>query len=254
MGEESKVLQLLKEINCDISLIKAQNQDIVNQVTEVKNELKNLKTEFATELNYLREENKHLIEENKQLIGRLNNIERKTKKFNIVIYGLNEKQPENTLEEVFDLIQNKFSLHPSKTEIRDAFRLGHYEENKTRPILVEFVTNSLRTAIFEKSPSLKGTGIAVSADYIQEDYLKRKFLTSQLKIVRAQGRTAQLKGHKLIIDNIPYTYEEIKLQNDQINSKGNTPSEERIQENRKREVTQEGNPKKTKNLRSNSKK
>lgn len=257
MGDESKIFQLLKQINSEITTIKIQNQDIVNQIKEVKQELKHFKTEFETELNKLKTESEHFKQENKQLKDRLDKIERKSKKYNIIIYGISERQSEDIIEEVFGLFQTRFSLNLNKGEIRDTYRIGQYDENKTRPICIEFTSYDLKKVILQKSSCLKGSGIAVSSDYIQEDYLKKKYLISQLKIERSHGRSAQIKGQSLIIDDIQYFYEDLKAQKHKVNERVAAVPGEEAEENRlseREECVQEENPKKLKNLRSNSRK
>lgn len=79
MGEDSKVIQLFKTMNSQITAIKCRNP--------------------------------HLKQDNRVLKGRLDNIERKTKKYNIIIYGQNEKQSEDTFKEAVNLFQTKFSFN-----------------------------------------------------------------------------------------------------------------------------------------------
>lgn len=250
MGEDSDVVRMFKQISNDVTAIRVQNQQISAQVSEIKQELINYKLEVKGELEVLKETIKHITEEYTELKKRAENIERKLKKNNLIIYGLKENQQEDILEKVGDLFRTKLSVEINTDVIRDSYRIGNFDDTKTRAILVEFLNNKTKSEVLLNAFRLKGSGIAISPDLTQTDYLRRKFLLSQVKIEKANGHTAKIKGKCLILDDVSYSYEDlIKKQQQQSITTQQTEETRRGKD----EARQETNTKIVKNLRSNSK-
>lgn len=206
---------LLKQISKDIKDIKTQNEKFVTEISELKEELKSFKQNSDSQINNLIKENKNLQEENKILKTKLEVIEKRTKKFNVILYGIKE-EPNQSIEEtvVANIIQNKLQIDCSEKDIRDIYRVGKSINNKTRPIVVETVRSDFKNEILAKSSKLKGTGISISLDYTSDEYRRRTFLVKYMKEARQKGQQAYLKGRKLVLDGDEFFYEDLqKLEN-----------------------------------------
>ncbi|CAH1154900.1 unnamed protein product [Phaedon cochleariae] len=210
-------VKLLKQLTQDINDIKNQNNVIVDQLDGLRQEFKDSKSEVAGELNNLKRENEELKAEKNKLEKRLQAVERKQKKYNLVVYGIQENEID-THSSITSLFKNKLKVEVHDFGIRDAYRIGKSEENKNRPIVVELLTNKWKTEILNKAKALKGSGIFISLDLIPEDYQKNKFLVTQQKIARESGHSAKIKGKQLIVDGVHYTYDTLRSKHNSVTS------------------------------------
>ncbi|CAH1104554.1 unnamed protein product [Psylliodes chrysocephalus] len=134
--------------------------------------------------------------------------ERRSKKYNLIIYNLAGK---NILETVIELFNQKLVVSCVENDIRDAYRLNSGDTpDKPKPIIIEFTNSRIKSKILSHAKNLKGTGIYISLDYTSEDYQKKKLLFHHQKLARQQGRTASIRGNSLIIDGTPYDVEELQ--------------------------------------------
>ncbi|KAG5892875.1 hypothetical protein JTB14_032598 [Gonioctena quinquepunctata] len=82
---------------------------------------------LSQDMNEVKTQNKHLVQElktkNIKLAGKIQSVERRLKKYNLVIYGLKEGDTD-LYEEVLSLLLTKLDLDVKEMEIRDVFRLG----------------------------------------------------------------------------------------------------------------------------------
>lgn len=175
---------------------------------EIKEEIRELRNEVRREIDSLKERNNKLEIENSEIKNKLVALERKIKKYNLVIYGLEDREKQ-TLENVIKLFQEKLNVKCRKEEIRDVYKIGK-EENKPRPIIVEFVTNYLKIEILKNTKKLKGSGIFICQDYTSEDYQKIKYLNGHLKAARQKNYDAKIRNYTLIVNGEKYSYDDLK--------------------------------------------
>lgn len=198
--------QLLKYITEQNNEIKAQNAQIVEQNRDIKEDLKRFKEESKTYIENLKKENKELKEENCSLKNRLIATERKVKKYNLLIYGL-QGEEQQTFQSVVSLFKNKLGVSCSENDIRDAYRVGKKSEGKARSVVVELSTNRLKFDILQNCNKLKGSGIFITLDHTPEDLLKQKFLISQQNLAREKNIPAKIKNNSLFINGNHYSYD-----------------------------------------------
>ncbi|KAJ8935704.1 hypothetical protein NQ314_012681 [Rhamnusium bicolor] len=91
-------------------------------------------------------QNKELIEENQKLAARVQSLEKKSKKYNIIIYGLQGIENE-THKDVLSLINNKLKIACTEKDIRDAYRIGKKDKEAIRPLVVELLSYNLKSQI-----------------------------------------------------------------------------------------------------------
>ncbi|CAG9819979.1 unnamed protein product [Phaedon cochleariae] len=157
----------------------------------------------------LRKKNEKLTGENRVLKRSLHFTEKRTKKYNLVIYNL---KGDNPLENVAQLFQDKLNIPCHESELRDAFRLGHSQnKDKPAPILVYFLRNKLKTEVLSNANRLRNTGIYISLDYTTEEYCKKKNLMENQQIAREQGKSAKIKRNSLIIEGVVHRVEQVEV-------------------------------------------
>lgn len=224
-----KLMQSLMEKSAKIE---NQNNDIKE---ELKNEIRSVKRDLKKELDKINEENTQLKEENKILRERINTLEKKSKKYNLIFYGIEENDTELVdIQYLLEKINNTLKIDCRLGDLRDIFRFGKKGNQDCRPLLVEFVNCKLKVEILKNATKFKGTKIYVSQDYTTEEYDKQKFLRSQQKVARENGKDAYIKSNALIVNGQKYTYEELKQKSAQENeksSKENIVNEKEIEDN-----------------------
>lgn len=189
------------------TLLNSINDNLCTKIDNIKIDLDKLGSKVDKQLSSLERKIELLESENKELKHQVHLTQRFLKKKNLIIYGVPERNSENLVESVIDLIKEKLEINLRIEDISECFRLGKII-NKDRPILIGLVSSLKRTELLKNKTKLKGTNIFINEDLVAADRENKKFLVEKLKEARAQNREAKLKGNKLIVDGVSYTSEE----------------------------------------------
>lgn len=103
-----------------------------------------------------------------------------TRRDNLVIHGLVEKEGEITPQLVTDFFSDALKTKVESKEVL-AHRLGKPGSSKTRPIIVRFRDRKVRDTILRSRRKLKGSGVFISEDATQRQ-------RELLKAVRESGK------------------------------------------------------------------
>ncbi|CAG9824039.1 unnamed protein product [Phaedon cochleariae] len=199
--------------------IQQQNTQVVSQISELKNELTNYKRHIDDSIHDLKAENEALRHETKTLKDRLLQTERKAKEYNLIVYNLPGTNPSS---EVIKLFRDKLNVNCREEDLSDTYRFNSKSANgKPEPILVEFISNNLKTKVLGEAKKLKNTGIYISLDYTPEDFQIKKALYSYQRTARDKGHTASIKGQTLVIAGVPYTLEALISNNPEAEAANN---------------------------------
>lgn len=133
-------------------------------------------------------------------------LERKGRKNNIVIFGLQIK--DNILEETIKELNHHMELNIRENDINNIYVIGKQENKKG--ILIEFISFLTKQKIFKNFYKLKNTKIVIVNDLCPEDQQKQKILTKHLVAARNKNKTAKIRGFKLEIDKKLYSIEELE--------------------------------------------
>ncbi|KAG5867974.1 hypothetical protein JTB14_017566 [Gonioctena quinquepunctata] len=226
MTQNSKRVSDLKEEEREISnkdlfnLIKtviSSNNEIKKQNDEIKSEIHNIRKELDGEIEALQKENIELKKSVEMLKERVLINERKLKKYNLIVYGMQEDEVRD-IENFIDIINNRCGVEFKFHDLRDWYRIGESRQNtgRHRPIVVELIFYKQRESILEKASKLKGSGIYISKDYIREDYNSRKILFAHLKTARNSDPETKIWKNKLIVHGTSYTAEQLENHLDEI--------------------------------------
>lgn len=195
-------------------------QAISEKCDQIRNDIVTVKQDLTKEIEKIHSETKEIKEENIILKTKLNILEQKFKKYNLIIYGLEEQEDEiEDIQKFLDTVNQNLDIDCRFDDLRDIFRIGKNTEGKIRPLLVEFVNYKLKIEILHKARLLKGTNIFVSNDYTPEEYRKQKVLRQYMSTVRAENCKAFIQKSKLYIDGREYTYEEVLRLTEERNKK-----------------------------------
>lgn len=207
-------------------------QAINEKCDQIRNDIFTVKKDLTKEIEKVHSENKDLREENTILKEKLQTLEQKFKKYNIIVYGLEEQENEvEDIQEFLNIINRNLEIDCRFDDIRDIFRIGKNAEGKTRPLSVEFVNFKLKIEILQKARLLKGTKIFLSNDYTPEEYQKQKVLRQYMINIRSENCKAYIQKNILYIDGKGHTYEEVLRLTEERNREENllTQSEKKSQ-------------------------
>lgn len=181
--------------------IKTSNDEIKKQNNEIKKEVTKIRIDLEKQIREIKEENNELKIEVTNLKEKLQNIERKAKKYNLVVYGLEENETEiEDIQNFLSTINSKCEVDCRFEDIRDIYRIGKLEnDQKIRPLIVELINYKQLTTIFENAHKLKGSSIVISRDYTPEEYKDRKILHKHLILARKNNLNASIKKSRLHI-------------------------------------------------------
>ena len=151
------------------------------------------------------------------LKDRMNSIENKSLENNLIFHGIPDCENEY-LNLLVDKLQRNFAdtidIHDNNMRLQKAReihiarckRLGPYQENRIRPIRVEFVYKWDADELNENQFYL-GRGIYINRDYNEETETTRKLLWPILKATKQYSEyknKSRLDGDKLIINGRRY--------------------------------------------------
>ncbi len=136
------------------------------------------------------------------MTDKLEYLEGKTRRNNLVFDGVAEAPGETwaeTEEKITMILKEKLQFQ-HKVEVERAHRVGKPREgDKPRPVVIKLLRYKDRDAILQRAKSLKGTRIFINEDYTDTVRRKRKELMPELRAARERGDIAYLRNDKLII-------------------------------------------------------
>lgn len=133
----------------------------------------------------------------KSLNNRYLTVERKQRKNNIIVFGL-EVRPDKVLEDTLSVLNQKLSLKLEKGDINNIYLIGK-EENK-RGVLIEFISYLNKQDIFKNVSKLKGSKISITNDLCPTDRETQKILVKHLSQAKSENKQAKIKGFHIEIE------------------------------------------------------
>ncbi|CAG9825780.1 unnamed protein product [Phaedon cochleariae] len=231
MDEETKSL---------IRSIYLQNKEIKEDILIIKNDLQKV----STNIQELEEKVKFLETQNNDLNAEIEIVKRNKKKNNLVIFGIEEVEESETWSVVKATLESKLSIKLEEDDINNSLRIGKQNTNGKRPIILELVRNLKKQEILKNCRKLKGTEISISHDLTPKERDEKKVLYKHYKEAKENKCEATLFRNKLVINGVPYKYEDFVKENidlDHIETLGNSSDSSSKRKNAL--SPQEGRPK-----------
>lgn len=219
------ILRELKEQSSKIEQGQAHLIDAVKSITSKQEELTATVTTISTRLEAVeskltildscREElsavaltTQSLTEENAILKNRLDELEDRSRRENLVFFGIPDSPQESwqqSEEKIVEVLLNKMSLNIPTHCVARAHRIGAPDKNKTRPIIVKLTNYKTKDQIFSAKSTLKGTDITVTEDFCPATRHARKKLVEFAKET-APNESFKLRYNKLTLNKKCYKY------------------------------------------------
>ena len=119
-------------------------------------------------------------------------LEARSRRNNILFYGLSESRNEDCKNIVIDNLRNELNITIQESDISRAHRLGRYERTKKRPVIVAFQSYVLAESIIKQGYKLKDTDFSISRDYPLEITRARRTLWPEYKQIKSQHPLAKV--------------------------------------------------------------
>lgn len=197
--------EILETPNEGMSIVQLYNLLIkanTHQTEDIKAEIQHNITTVSNTLQRVNLETENLKKKNLYL-------ERKSRKNNVIIFGLHSND-ENLLENTIKVLNELLEVNIKEEHINNIYRIG---QNNSPAVIIEFISYLKKRTLFQNIDALKKLkekGIAIANDQCYEDRQEQKVLRKHLKIARSQNLEAKIKGFRLFINNKAFTAKELK--------------------------------------------
>ncbi|KAK9719654.1 hypothetical protein QE152_g22501 [Popillia japonica] len=212
---------LKKEIKNNFDQTAKINEDLKNlreemrvknnfdQTAKINEDLKNLREEMRVrevemrkEKELWNQEKNELTERVKRLEEKLEHQEKKTKRNNIVIAGMNIDEKLNTKQMVEEYIKKELDLSPS---IVDAYAIGK------RPIIVVKLDKwEDKLSIMKSKNKLKGKNVYIDNDYTRNESAAQAAIRKRAREERQNGNQVKVAYRKIMINGQWYKWDNDK--------------------------------------------
>ena len=180
------------EFKTELDAVKLSIKDIEKSLTYTRSKVEDLKEHFETEAKELSKEVDTLNKKIADLEDRLkqeveNNIalERYTRRENLRVINIEEKEHEDCKAVVYNILEKELSVDTSNIRFHAVHRVGKKIHGRRRPIIVRFVCREDRDKVWSVRGKIKKSMIHTDA-YITQDYARaiqeeRKVLIKSMK-------------------------------------------------------------------------
>ncbi|KAH9359648.1 hypothetical protein HPB48_007938 [Haemaphysalis longicornis] len=135
--------------------------------------------DLQQELSHLRQLTDNLCKENARIIDDQSELEDRTRRENLLLYGLQDEPLEkwdDTENKVLNLIYETLKLAVSMDMIQRAHKIGVFSDDKERPVVVKFSSFKFKKIIFLQVQNLRMKSVSISENYSFATRQARKVL------------------------------------------------------------------------------
>lgn len=184
--------------------------DIFRILLGIKKDLAQNRNDLADKTKVLEDKVLALEVENKQLKTKLLNVERKLKKNNIFIFGLDPEDTDVT-NAVIKVVNKKLNVALTVNDINNCYQIKNVDG---KPILLELISYLKKSEIFNKVSKLKGTGIFFSDDLTYQDRQDKKQLLEHAKLAKAKNLDVKIKRGSIVVNGEQFTLSDLQTRDE----------------------------------------
>ena len=153
-------------------------------------------------------ENTHLKSEINHLVKQIDENENYSRLNNLIIKGVPEGRFQNVELLVRSFLFDIFGL--DQIPIERIHRLGNYNRNRSRPIIVRFLNYTDRERVWRNKRLLRGSKFFIEEDFCQNTRMTRRKLLPVMLEASRKGHKSHLDKENVVIDDKPYTIDTVK--------------------------------------------
>ncbi|CAG9819992.1 unnamed protein product [Phaedon cochleariae] len=171
--------------------------DIEQKRRNFEHDLRELKRDNEYKFNTLDVSIKKVIKEKVSMLQKYDNMEQETRRNNLRVFNYQEKNTEDTRQEIMKLFNHKLSTKLTDDDIEICYRIGKKEENqKPRGIFMKLKNHDLKQDIYKRKKLLKGTGVI-----IREDLTRARVELLTKTIEKVSIKNAWTDAGKIYVNN-----------------------------------------------------
>lgn len=206
---QAEILSALKTINERMTKTEETLTDLVTRISKTEETCASI-PEIRASIGDLKKSTNDTTDKLSSMEGRLNDAEDRSRRCNLLFYGVTEKSDETWADSeklVTDICKNHINIDLGPRDIERAHRIGKIQPGKHRPIIVNFAQFKTKESILSNGFKLKDTPYSASQDYC---FATRNAQRELLRFARDQGGPFKLRYKKVVIGKKSYHYDEVR--------------------------------------------
>lgn len=190
------------------------NENILEEIIRSKQELKALveaiEVRLTLKIEDLNRRTNRLEIQNEHIINKIENLERKSKENNIIIFGLNTEPGEITVDYIRKEIKKLVDVNIAESDLNNFYPLG---KTNNPPIKIELTSFLKKATILKNARKLRGTRISIASDLTIKQRHENNILRKHLNLAKGnKENNCYIRGNRLHVDGKIYTAEELENQ------------------------------------------
>lgn len=203
---QSSMSQALSDLKVSHETVATAVADITVRLQTVEKRISDLPN-VQQELSITRQSLIRVEQETIDLQARLDEAEDRSRRDNVLFYGLPDVPDEKahqSEEKIITMARDRLDVRLSPDDIARAHRIGRYLAGKNRPLIAKFSNSKSKMLLLSKKSILRGSGIGLSEDFSVSTREARKKLT---EFGIALKKPFKLRYKKLYAQNKCYVYD-----------------------------------------------
>ena len=206
-----KLTKQVMELRHDVGTMSSKLDHAIEDTQTLTNKVNVLEADAATQskvIHQLKYENATLKSKNNNLQERIINIEIYTRRENLIFLGVDQKEDENCVDVIRNVIRNTMKIeNVDEIKFDRCHRLP--SKNLPQPLIARFNWSYDRERVWQCRKLLKNSGISIREDFPKEVVDRRNSLYPIMKRARELDRIAFLVRDKLKIGDVLYSVDNL---------------------------------------------
>uniref|UniRef100_L7LY49 Tick transposon n=1 Tax=Rhipicephalus pulchellus TaxID=72859 RepID=L7LY49_RHIPC len=208
LNGQSKILATIQEIQVTQNEMQKNLSKLTERTDDIERRLGSLSL-LSSKVDGIESSITHFEEQFAKVTERVDDLENRSRRNNLIIYGLHEARAETTQDlerKVKDEVFHE-KLGMSVTGIERCHRLGRKSENKARPVILKFLDYREKIALFKASHKLKGSELSLSEDFSRLVRDTSRLLWESAQKERQKNMKVRLVYDKLSTDGTLFSWD-----------------------------------------------
>ncbi|XP_050023164.1 uncharacterized protein [Dermacentor andersoni] len=212
---QSKLISEVQDLKSQLLATDRNVSDLGKRMTELESHYESLVT-LKTDTEVLRADATKATRLISKLEARFDDAENRTRRNNLVFYGLPETTPESYAQSEQLIIKHcreHLDIHIDTKEIERAHRLGRHSNDKPRPIITKFTFFKTKETVLSSARKLKGTNYSIGEDFSRAVRIARSqlvaFARKQSAPFNLRYKTLHIGQKRYVFDSVSETVREV---------------------------------------------
>ncbi|XP_077498025.1 uncharacterized protein LOC144108732 [Amblyomma americanum] len=183
-SSQTTLVTEVQELKSQLLSMDQKMADFTTRLSTLETHCRNLST-MRTDLEAIQTTTTETTRLVSVLEARLEDVENRSRRNNLIFYGLPDTNPSETYSQSEEIITRHCSqyldIQLSPIKIERAHRLGRHSQDRQRPIIVKFTSFKTKESVLSKGPKFKDTGYSVGEDFSRRVQNCRKQLIAFAK-------------------------------------------------------------------------